>query len=60
MKTLEQITLSEAMRRLGMHPQDKKRSELNKHLTKLPAKKFGSSHAVYSAIEVEALKEVTV
>lgn len=49
---VEQISLSEAMRILGLHPHDKKRSEVKKNLTQLPPKKFGSSYAIYSKQEV--------
>lgn len=52
---VEQITLSEAMRMLGLHPNDKKRSIVKKHLTQLPPKKFGNSYAIYSKDEVISL-----
>lgn len=55
---VEQITLSEAMRLLGLHPNDKKRSMVKKHLTKLPPKKFGNSYAIYSKDEVINLASV--
>lgn len=49
------VTLSDAMRMLGLHPHNKKRSEIKKMLTPLPKLKFGNAYAIYDKAEVEAL-----
>lgn len=51
----QRITLSDAMRMLGMHPHNKKRSEIKKQLTPLEPLKFGNAYAIYDKAEVESL-----
>lgn len=51
----DRCTLSDVMRIIGRHPQDKLRSKIKKLLTPLEPLKFGNKNAIYSRKEAEEL-----